>query len=238
MTRDIRILHPDHNPPPDSAVEEILASVGVRVPVVGDRVLGAAAVALAREVAALRMDIGDLEDALKRAEALADFDALTPLYNRRAFDRELSREIAHAHRHGGPLSLLYVDLDGFKQVNDRFGHATGDDVLVHVAQILKANTRETDVRGRLGGDEFAIALVQCSEADARAKAETLVRLIAATKILDPNDPSQPLLKLGVSMGVAAWQPGMGATELMRRADDDMYAAKPSRRNVFAIPQAG
>ena len=238
MTRDIRILHADHNPPPEAEVAEILASVGVRVPVIGDRVLGAAAEALAREVAALRRDIGDLEDALKRAEALADHDALTPLYNRRAFGRELSREIANAHRHGGPLSLLYVDLDGFKQVNDRFGHATGDEVLVHVAQILKANTRETDVRGRLGGDEFAVALVQCSEADARVKAQRLVQLIAATKVIDPQDPACPGLRIGVTMGVATWAPGMGATELLRRADDEMYAAKPARPNVIAIPHAG
>ena len=185
--------------------------------------------ALADEVVVLREEIEGLKAALRDAEAQADHDALTPLFNRRAFERELRREIALAQRHRHPLCVLYLDLDGFKLVNDRFGHQTGDDVLLHVAGLLRTHTRETDIVARLGGDEFAIVLSQAGLDDARSKAHSLVRRIEAVKVLDPDNTALEPVRMGASVGAAAWQPGMTTAELIRRADEAMYLDKMRRR---------
>ena len=97
--------------------------------------------------------LGDRSRRLERQVAfMADHDALTGLYNRRRFTDELQREIQRCRQTGGVSVLLYTDLDGFKAVNDKLGHAAGDDLLVHLAKILKDNTRDKDIIGRMGGD--------------------------------------------------------------------------------------
>ena len=112
----------------------------------------------------LRTEVRRLKARLVEAEAAADQDPLTSAKNRRAFIRELKRASALRQRYGAPASLVYFDIDDFKQVNDRYGHAAGDAALQAVADRLSAHVRESDVVGRMGGDEFAVLLVQADRA--------------------------------------------------------------------------
>src|SRR6201996_6181713 len=125
---------------------------------------------LTQEVEALREELQAMGQRLAEAERLADHDVLTPLLNRRAFVREVQRAIALTRRHGTPASVIYFDLDDFKGVNDRYGHAAGDAVLIAVAERLLAHVREADVIGRIGGDEFAVLLLHADLEAAQAKA--------------------------------------------------------------------
>src|SRR4051794_32728089 len=103
------------------------------------------------EIEALRQEVAELRRRLAAAGKLADVDALAPVLNRRAFLRELERALDYLSRYGGQACLLYFDLDGFKGVNDRFGHAAGDEALKAVASRLLARVRRSDLVGRLGG---------------------------------------------------------------------------------------
>ena len=166
--------------------------------------------ALKRELAALKAEVG-------RLEQLADRDVLTPLYNRRAFVRELSRAIAFCRRYEAQAAVLYLDLDGFKAVNDAQGHAAGDAALVKVAGILTGNIRESDVAARLGGDEFAVLLFQAGEDEARAKAQRLAALIAAAGE-----------GLGATFGVRAFDGHDDAETWLAEADAAMFVRKKGR----------
>ena len=176
---------------------------------------------LLTEVDDLRGEVSRLKGRLNEVEALADRDVLTPLLNRRAFVRELHRIGAFAARYGSPAALVYFDLDGFKAVNDRFGHAAGDSALKVVAERLLANTRETDIVGRLGGDEFAVILVQTDLDNAGVQAERLKQVIQATPV-DLGDWSAPLR---ISYGVRAVEPGMDPEEALAEADARMFVRK-------------
>ena len=173
------------------------------------------------EIDELRKEVGRLKTRLMEAEALADRDALTPLLNRRAFVRELGRVLAFIQRYGGPASLIYFDLDGFKAVNDRFGHAAGDLALGAVAQRLTANVRESDIVGRIGGDEFAVILVHADIATAAAKAAFLASAVES----EPAACGEWLVPLKISYGVRKIVPGLGAEQVLAAADAAMYARK-------------
>ncbi len=183
----------------------------------------AALTTLLGEIDELRKEVGRLKARLVEAEGLADRDALTPLLNRRAFVRELGRAIAFIQRYGGPASLIYFDLDGFKAVNDRFGHAAGDQALITVAERLSGNVRESDIVGRLGGDEFAVILVHADIATATAKAQGLVDAIEQ----EPAQVGEWLVPLKVSYGVRKIIPGMNPDQVLAAADAAMYARKRS-----------
>lgn len=129
--------------------------------------------ALHDELAGLRKEVEALKERAERAEALADYDVLTPALNRRGFVQSLSRQMAYCTRHNLPAVLLYLDMDGFKQLNDQLGHAAGDGAIKAVVQVLIEQTRDSDFIGRLGGDEFAVALINADLDDGRAKAEHL-----------------------------------------------------------------
>ncbi|MFZ5668844.1 MAG: GGDEF domain-containing protein [Pseudomonadota bacterium] len=176
---------------------------------------------LLTEIDDLRGEVGRLKGRLAEVEALADRDVLTPLLNRRAFVRELHRIGAFAARYGSPASLVYFDLDGFKSVNDRFGHAAGDAALKAVADRLLVNTRETDIVGRLGGDEFAVILVQTDRATAETKAEQLKQIIQATPV-DLGDWSAPVR---VTYGVREIEPAMDPEAALAEADAAMFVRK-------------
>jgi PleD family two-component response regulator len=122
-----------------------------------------AIMALMREVEALRRDLAKSNARLSELEQLADRDALLPMFNRRAFVREMSRMMAVTTRYGTPASLIFFDVNGLKTLNDTQGHALGDQALLHVANTLLENVRGTDVVGRLGGDEFGVLLSHASE---------------------------------------------------------------------------
>ena len=179
---------------------------------------------LLTEIDDLRGEVSRLKAKLSEAETLADRDPLTPLLNRRAFVRELGRIRTFAQRYGSPASVVYFDLDGFKSVNDRFGHAAGDAALRAVAERLAANVRDSDIIGRMGGDEFGVILVQADEATARAKAESLSQAIEASPI-EFGAWSAPL---HISYGVREITAELEPEDLVAQADAAMFAAKRAR----------
>lgn len=180
---------------------------------------------LLSEIDELRGEVGRLKSKLTEVEGLADRDALTPLLNRRAFVRELGRIRTFAQRYGSPASLVYFDLDGFKAVNDRYGHAAGDACLCAVAERLIAHVRESDVVGRMGGDEFAVILVQADQATAERKARSLSQAIEATPIRF-GAWSAPL---HISFGVREISTELDAEAIVAEADAAMFARKRQRR---------
>ena len=184
----------------------------------------AALTTLLSEIEELRVEVGRLKSRLNEAEDLADQDPLTPLLNRRAFLRELHRVLTFAQRYGGPASLIYFDLDGFKAVNDRFGHAAGDIALNAVAERLSAQVRESDVIGRIGGDEFGVILVQADLSAALAKAESLAAAVEA----EPIQCGEWLAPLKISFGVRQIDAGVSAEQILSDADQAMYASKRAK----------
>jgi len=166
----------------------------------------------------------NLERARRRIEfleQLADRDPLAPVLNRRAFVRELTRAIAFAERYGVLGSLIYVDINGMKRINDRHGHGAGDAALRHVAEVLLRDVRASDVVGRLGGDEFGIILAQASGHDAAAKAAALAKAIEGA----PVTWQDTTLELRVSYGAYTFAGGEGVDEALSAADRAMYAHK-------------
>lgn len=174
--------------------------------------------ALAAELEASRARIADLE-------ARVDIDPLTDVLNRRGFERELKRSLAYVKRYGASAALLYIDLDGFKPVNDRHGHAAGDAVLKAIAAALVRNVRASDVVARVGGDEFAVLLWNVDGAAAAAKAAALEAAVYAT----PVCWGASTFVVGASTGVAPLGPLDAPAEVLARADAAMYQRKAERK---------
>ncbi|WP_296526370.1 GGDEF domain-containing protein [Rhodoplanes sp.] len=184
---------------------------------------------LAHEVARLEAELAATQARVVELEAHALHDPLTGLLNRRGFERELARAAAHMQRYGGRLVLVYLDLDGFKPVNDQHGHAAGDAVLQAVAAVLRSHVRVSDLLARLGGDEFAVLLWNLADADAAAKATTLETMIAATLV----HWGEAEIAVGASAGTAPLADPADAAAALARADAAMYARKRSRRETPA-----
>jgi diguanylate cyclase (GGDEF)-like protein len=173
---------------------------------------------LERELAAARSQMADLA-------TRADVDPLTDVLNRRGFERELKRSLAHVKRYGTSAVLLYLDLDRFKPVNDRHGHAAGDAVLKAVAAVLTRHVRASDVVARLGGDEFVVLLWHLGETDAERKARVLEAAIDRTTATHAGTT----LSVGASVGAALLLPLDQPAEVLERADRAMYARKAQRK---------
>ena len=162
---------------------------------------------------------------MKALEASAETDALTGVANRRGFDRELKRSLAYVKRYWTRAALMVVDLDGFKPVNDRHGHAAGDAVLQAVAAKLAASVRASDTVARLGGDEFGLVLWNLSEVDAAAKARALeIAITQATVAWDGGT-----LAVGASIGHAMLGPSDELADSLAKADRAMYVRKAARK---------
>lgn len=183
-----------------------------------------AIVSLMSEVDSLRRELSQMRSRLDEAEKVADQDHLLPILNRRAFVRELTRYISFADRYGTAASLIYFDLDGFKLVNDTFGHAGGDAVLEHFSKILLANVRDSDVVGRLGGDEFGILLSHANQDQAHKKADLLARELHERQ----TQWQGRAIPASFSYGAFEIKPGEDAATAMARADEAMYAQKRGR----------
>jgi two-component system cell cycle response regulator len=172
----------------------------------------------------------DLElEADRRLLRLATYDSLTGLLNRNAFLRELAREVERARRYGRDVSLLMLDLDNFKRVNDTWGHPTGDRVLAQLGRILRATTRNCDHAGRYGGEECAVILTETASDGARFAAE---RIRTAVESADFGLAGTPIT---VSLGGAALVEGIATPEqLVARADAALYVAKRAGRNRVQV----
>ena len=183
------------------------------------------AVRVLLEPASVALDNGLL---LKRAEALSVTDDLTHLYNSRYLNLVLRRETKRASRSGRPLSLLFIDLDGFKAVNDTHGHLFGSRALVEAAAVIRSSARETDVVSRFGGDEFALILPDTGGEGAFAVGERIRERIAAHTFLAEDRLD---IHLTASVGVATLPDvAASAEELLQAADKAMYQVKDSGKN--------
>jgi diguanylate cyclase (GGDEF)-like protein len=164
----------------------------------------------------------------KRLEAvlsrMATRDDLTGLYNRRFFEREVKQYLRLLRRHGGHASVLFVDLDRFKEVNDTMGHQSGDELLKHVAMVLTSRLRESDVIARLGGDEFAVMLPMTNADGAAA----IVKALEQEFIERPALLEGQVVTVRASIGVAELDAELDVDGVLRRADQAMYAVKRSR----------
>jgi len=184
-----------------------------------------AIVTLMGEVDTLRRQLIATMARLDEAEKNADQDQLLPLLNRRAFVRELTRYIAFAGRYGTPSSLIYFDLNGFKAINDSYGHAGGDAVLKNFSQVLSENVRDSDCIGRLGGDEFGVLLSHADQAQAHKKADLLAEKLRAA----PTVFNGATIPASFAYGAFELKAGDDADMAMARADEAMYAHKRSAR---------
>lgn len=200
----------------------------------------AARVAMTQEEMLRRIDEAtqELQQQKRVAEQEARVDPLTGLNNRRAFFEMADREVNRAVRHGFPVALAMLDMDHFKAINDIHGHATGDRVLVALAEVLRQSTREVDVVGRLGGEEFVILMPDTSREAAVLAAERLREAVAAISM----EMGGHRLFLTASLGVA-WLHGsvQQVGDLLVQADDALYRAKSSGRNrveIYTGPPAG
>jgi diguanylate cyclase (GGDEF)-like protein len=182
------------------------------------------------------MTYGDVSDLVRSAEemtALAMKDALTGIYNRRHFMTRLDDEWKRFRRYQRPMSMLMLDIDHFKAVNDRYGHDIGDQIIVAVAGLCVIQTRDSDVAARIGGEEFAILLPETALKDAHIVAERLRAAVAAHPVASNAGP----VPLTVSIGTACADAQCSdPTVLMKRADEALYAAKHGGRNCVAAMQ--
>jgi diguanylate cyclase (GGDEF)-like protein len=188
-----------------------------------------AGTAAAEAIAALRRRLAQARRHIARLEARADTDFLLDIPNRRGFERELSRSIAYVKRYRASAALLAIDVDRLKPINDRFGHAAGDQLLKAIVAALSAHVRRSDMLGRLGGDEFGVLLWNLGEQDALAKAAALERAVADTVCEYRGQP----LSTTVSIGVAMLGEDDAPAGVLERADQAMYARKNSRRGGSA-----
>jgi diguanylate cyclase (GGDEF)-like protein len=169
----------------------------------------------------------------KALESMALYDALTGLANRRLLTDRISAALANARRNNGSMAIVYLDLDGFKQINDALGHGIGDALLKMVAGRLKAAVRQEDTVGRLGGDEFAIALWNASSVDdVVTVASKLIKSVSMPYAIEHHT-----VRVTTSAGIGIFpRHGMDANTIMKRADTALYAAKHAGKNAFRIAE--
>ena len=186
------------------------------------------------QLSRLRHEVADQMQSLAKVETLASevyklaaLDQLTGLYNRRSGEQRLAQEISRAQRHGRPLTILLMDLDGLKQINDRHGHAAGDTVLKGFADRLQRAIRGSDLAVRLGGDEFMALLPECRAEEVR---HVLARLEGLEFEFDDNK-----LRLQYSRGWTDYAPGETPQELLKRADAALYENKRAGKHRVVAP---
>ncbi|MBE0686820.1 MAG: diguanylate cyclase, partial [Anaerolineaceae bacterium] len=168
---------------------------------------------------------------ISKLEDMATRDELTGLPNRRKMDELLLREIAFAKRYGDPMSLMMMDIDHFKSVNDTYGHHAGDNYLVRFAKVLQEEVRQVDYVGRWGGEEFIILLPKTNAERAKELAERLLYSVEVMKI----ESGHGLITRTVSIGIASVESGkMDVDEILREADEAMYQAKQEGGNKIIV----
>ncbi len=183
------------------------------------------AMKLAAEVEALREQLWAERARITELETRVDEDPLTGLLNRRGFLKALDRTLHYARRYKATAALLFLDLDGFKTVNDRHGHAAGDWVLGRVGRMIAGSVRASDVVGRVGGDEFTVLLWNLDEAQAALKARALEAMISDSVF----EQKGKRYALGLSAGLTMLRNSDTCETVLVRADEVMYARKRQRK---------
>ncbi|HVC51954.1 MAG TPA: GGDEF domain-containing protein [Stellaceae bacterium] len=176
---------------------------------------------LSAEGDGLRRELAEARAQIAQLERLADEDSLTPIANRRAFVRELTRMIAFTKRYGVPSSVVYFDVNGMKQINDTHGHPAGDAALRLVAKLLLDNVRSSDIVGRLGGDEFGVILAHTNQEQANSKAKTLAEAVANA----PLRWGGADIRVSAAYGVYSFSATDDAHVAIEAADRAMYRQK-------------
>jgi diguanylate cyclase (GGDEF)-like protein/PAS domain S-box-containing protein len=178
-------------------------------------------------------DISDRKQEAQRLEFLADHDFLTGLFNRRRFEQELAREVERAARYGAPGAVLLIDLDNFKDVNDTFGHMTGDDLLKGIGELLKHRIRHTDTLARIGGDEFAVLLPQSDAERAILVADEVIKVLSRQTAMLADQS----IRITASVGISLFE-NLSAAEVLACSDLAMYEAKQAGRNRYVMYRSG
>ena len=177
------------------------------------------------EVVRLRRALAEANERVAELEARADVDPLLDVLNRRGFERELTRSLAYFERYGTRAGLIFIDLDGFKPINDIYGHTAGDALLKAVAATLVSRVRASDVVARLGGDEFCVLMWNADENLVLSKAIELETIIARARV----EYNGAQLSVGASAGGVALRTAVTAADLIAEADRAMYVRKKSKR---------
>ena len=184
-----------------------------------------------RAVEQLRAQVSSYQERMQEAEREAAVDALTGVASRRILERQLDRRISD----GSPFCVVYLDLNGFKQINDTLGHAAGDDLLKQFAGELRHSLRANDCVGRLGGDEF-VALIDGSLDTVRARMELIANRINGVYTLSAGSGKRKI-SLSAAAGIADWKPGATAQQLLTAADRAMYQDKKRASKASpAVPE--
>lgn len=229
-----------HEPGTTGVVTLLLPVVGeaeehpfdVTITPLGDRGSAVRSAMVLRDVTARVEMERNLRTMAEELERLANSDSLTGLSNRRHFMEALGREVERSDRYGRPLSLVLLDLDHFKKVNDTWGHAAGDEVLKSTAQALRSVCRDPDLPARLGGEELVLLLPETASTGARAVAERARRRIQQTR---HEAPGGETFQVTASVGVVSLGPrALTADALLQRADEALYTAKRGGRNRVVV----
>lgn len=182
---------------------------------------------LKRELDALRRENRILKISVAELERVSERDTLTPLYNRRFFITALHQRIARVARDNVCATLVYVDVNQLKAINDEFGHAAGDFALIEIASRLAGAIRAGDVAARIGGDEFGLLLDHMTAEDAKGQAARFGRLLSEV----PTEFEGRTIPLSACFGIATLEADMSETDVLAAADRDMYRAKAAERSA-------
>jgi diguanylate cyclase len=174
-------------------------------------------------------EIEYLQRALEASQQRELLDPLTNILNRRGFERELIAELHDCEARATPLSLMIVDIDHFKNINDTYGHLIGDEVLKFVGKLLQSHVRPDDVVARYGGEEFAVVLKNCEVGSAAVRAEKFRRALAATT-LKVTRSNSILRQITASIGLSQYRKNDDINDLIERSDREMYRSKAGGRN--------
>ncbi|TVQ69007.1 MAG: GGDEF domain-containing protein [Oceanospirillales bacterium] len=172
----------------------------------------------------------ELQKSLKTVSHQANTDALTGLHNRHALNKSLEELIVKGERRRNTFSLLMIDIDFFKDINDKYGHGVGDKAIQHVAMCISGQLRDDDMCARFGGEEFVVLLPNTSTTEAMYVAERIRKAVEVTPMQNPFQP------MTLSIGVATHQYGMTSEMLLKAADDEVYVAKANGRNQVRVSE--
>lgn len=175
----------------------------------------------------MRKEISRRKKAEKELQDYANKDSLTQIFNRGKIDLLIQDEIKKSKKYNHTFSIIFLDIDDFKRINDNFGHIKGDEVLIHISNLVSNNIRETDFIGRWGGEEFIILLPKTTSNDAFIIANDLKQLVSKTNFGINNT-------LTISLGISQYLQKDTKNDLIKRADDAMYFIKSKGKNAVKV----